>query len=259
MCNYIIRHYWDIKSKSATLKPEWLGNKLQDLSKEQQVIKKIYEQTIGDATNYELLAKSELSEEVIGDYHIQYTYIHKVDPLGRDDKNTRHVTDIEMCITKISKKKLNVTSYWVIVLSVMILGGMWIASGNFSNDSNDSNELIVSKIETKQDIKLQNKKIEIINAKKPIPQKNVLKEKVCSSSLSVGLPTKIGMEKCWQQYIYDRCRDKTKLGFVKYWDKKESIDCVFDNSSKYIDDLLKKERLPSKYKNFFRGEDNEER
>jgi len=258
MCDYIIRHYWDIKSKSATLEPEWLGNKFQDLSKEQQAIKNIYEQTIGDATRYELLAKSELAEEVIGGYHIQYTYIHKVDPLGRDDKKTRRVTDIEMCITKISKKKLNVVSYiyWGIVLLMIILGGWWIASGSFLNNSNTST---VSKIETKQDIKHQNKKVETINVTKPIPQKNMLKEQVCSSSLSVVLPAKSGMEKCWQQYIYDRCRDETKLGFVKYWDKKESIDCIFDNSSKYIDDLLKKEKLPLKYKNFFRGEMNEKK
>ena len=255
MCDYTIKHYWDIKSKSATLEPKWLGNKIENLSKEQQTIKRIYEQTIGDATRYEQLAKNEIPEEIIGDYHIQYKYVHKVDPLGSDDKKTRQVTDIEMCIKKqIKKKPTIIFSLWwlIIVLLILVIGSWWFGSDNSFN-VNENIVISESNNNTKEDIQLQNE--ELKNHK----HNKTLKEEVCSTKLYVKTPEKSGIEKCWQHYVYDRCIDKIKDNFSKYWKDKNDPECTFDSNSKYINDVLKKANLPIKYKKFFQGENDEKK
>ena len=113
-CNYTIKHYWDELEKSTTIEPEWLrsgGN----LSSEKKAIKKLYENTLGNATYYNKLIASKVESEEMNGYKIKYIYLEKDDPLH---KNSRKVTDISMCINipiQLPKKGLLYSTFFILM------------------------------------------------------------------------------------------------------------------------------------------------
>jgi len=232
MRSYIIKHYWDIESKSATLEPKWLSNNTQNLTKEQQEIKELYKQTIGNARRYEDLSTNEIAEEIIDNYCIHYIYRHKLDPLAKDKSKARRVTDIEMRISK-CKKPIN---YILIISTGIVLLGI----GIYLYLDNPQSLGEKHKSHTIFNIVKKDKKLEICLNGNP---------------LYVKEPSKKGLEQCWQRYIYDKCQHKTTDSFQKYWNTIQESDCTFEDTNEYLKDLFKSKQVPyEKYIKFFNNE-----
>ena len=210
MCDYIIKHYWDENTNSATLKPEWLTSG-ESLSKDQEKIKTIYLQTLGDASYYNNLSKMKPTEEDFSDYVVSYTYKDKVDPLHKGTKS-RNATDITMCINK-KKKNMYGGKNVIVVLIVVIL--LILGWQSFS----DNQKIIVK---TKESANPQEKHREVRSSIKNVERKkDTVLSNVCneeSSNLRVKNP-----EKCWEYYVMKRCNGKTDDSFKEWFKRNENI------------------------------------
>jgi len=243
MCDYIIRHYWSEKTKSATLEPKWLASG-EELTKEQQRIKELYAKTIGNSTYYNNLARTKLLEEVIDSFHIKYTYTDKVDPLDNDSK-ARGVTDIEMCI---SKKSANQNKLILFALICILAVGVYVfmhESTTSTFNETFSRELIVAE---------ENISATYLPVNAEISKAKELQNKICArDELNVKLADKI----CWQFYVKERCNNKAKLSYKTWLESSKEAECT--GVTNYSDDdfieIVKKDKKLKleEIENFFKG------
>lgn len=250
MCDYIIRHYWSEKTKSATLEPKWLTSG-EELTKEQQGIKELYAKTIGNSTYYNRLSHTKLAEEIIDDFSIKYTYNDKFDPLGKDS-SARGVTDIEMCISKKSTKqsRLILISLIFIIIAVMYL--------LVSKSIIDNEPEAISNILTIAEKNISSTPVPI---KTEMSRERKLQNKICANE---ELNVKLADKKCWQFYVKDRCDDKTKLSYILWIEHKGNKKSECQGVTRYSDDdfsemeIIKKDKkMPTEIKNFFKGVESE--
>lgn len=251
MCDYIIKHYWDERSSSATLEPEWLGERMENLSKKQQKLKKLYQETLGNAIKYQELTHSKLAQEQIGDFHIRYTYNTKKDPLrkGKPDE-VRQVTDITMCITKTKRKKQSGELFMVLAgVAIAVLIIVFLFNTEEEDPDISSQKERIFKTDTKKDTS------ETLNVYKE-HKKDTVFQKVCKHDFLIKKLTKDGDEECLQLYVTARCKGNTNLGIWEYWKKERDPDCIKDKYDTLVLDIIKHKKLSKKFVNFFKGEEN---
>jgi hypothetical protein len=243
MCKFIIRHYWDEKSKSATVEPAWLTSG-EELSSDKQAIKELYNKTLGDATYYIQLSKEKPKEESIDGYHIKYNYVSKDDPLN----NNRKVTDITMCIDVpfrfLSMKILGI----LVVIILSIIWGMQY----------QSNKAISTEPEEVAKIIEKSKKNVI---KSVVSKKNILAKKtffICNEEWQeFEIRDDKAQTACLQDYFKYYCNNHTKLSLEKWLHSNaSSINCIGIDKISYKK-LTQKSRKKLKHKkkvfNFLKG------
>ena len=249
-CNYTIKHYWDEKTKSATLEPKWISSG-EKLSSEQESIKKLYEKTLGDATYYSKLAESKVEFETINGYKIKYSYLEKDDPLH---KNARRVTDISMCIK--TPMKLPIKSFLISTFFVFItfLVGYYLLNQTTEEPKNKKIELHHDKVQVdavirKNNLVVKDKKEEkfyICNEewKTYIIEDNKGKKDTYQTS-------------CLQSYFTSYCNKKTELISKEWLKQTKDINCigieVFQYDSLKSDTFKRSRKLKKQVKKFLQG------
>ncbi len=239
MCEYTIKHYWSEKTHSATLEPDWLTSG-EKLNKEQQEIKEIYSKTIGSGTRYNHLSQAKIVEEEIGNFHIQYSYIDKIDPLGKDTKS-RGVTEITMCITK---KRGKDSKYIYAGLILVVLAGLLFFVNTISNSIPTDTGIEV--VPQEKILAKENHTPTLIPKEKEPSKSEQLKEEICKNEeLNVKNP-----EACWQYYVYDKCRDKADSAYQKWLKNTTVPECTGVNSYPWESTQTKKrwDDFPDKIK-----------
>lgn len=242
-CNYVIKHYWDEKTKSATLEPEWISSG-EKLSSEQESIKKLYEKTLGDATYYSKLAESKIESEIIDGYKVKYTYLEKDDPLH---KNARRVTDISMCIKtpiKLPIKSFLITTFFVFVTFLL---GYYLLNQNAEESKNQ-------KIESLDKIQIDN-----VKKKKKLVVEDKKEEKfyICNEEWKTYSIGDSAETTCLQSYFTSYCNHETKLISKEWLKQTKNIDCigieVFQYDSLKSDTLKRSRKLKKQVKKFLQG------
>ena len=239
-CDYIINHYWDKKTKSATLEPQWLSSG-EKLSSEQEAIKKLYTKTLGNATYYNKLVNSKKKFEVINGYKIKYTYLTKDDPLS---KNGRKVTDISMCIKRSKQlpiKKFLMGIFFIFFLWVFLLNKGIEApqiqkvqlSKKSQANNHQQNDTVTSKVE-------KTKKFYICNED--------------WKKFSIGDDTETT---CLQQYLTSYCKHETILSSKKWLQNTNVVECTgiieFKYNSLKSRTFKRSKKLKKQVKKFLQG------
>jgi len=242
-CNYVIKHYWDEKTKSATLEPKWISSG-EKLSSEQESIKKLYEKTLGDATYYSKLAESKIESEIIDGYKIKYSYLEKDDPLH---KNARRVTDISMCIKtpiKLPIKSFLISTFFVFVTFLL---GYYLLNQNAEESKNQ-------KIESLDKIQIDN-----VKKKKKLAVEDKKEEKfyICNEEWKTYSIGDSAETTCLQSYFTSYCNHETKLISKEWLKQTKNIDCigieVFQYDSLKSDTLKRSRKLKKQVKKFLQG------
>jgi len=243
-CNYTIKHYWDEKTKSATLEPEWISSG-EKLSSEQESIKKLYEKTLGNATYYSKLAESKVESETRDGYKIKYSYLEKDDPLH---KNARRVTDISMCIKtpiKLPIKSFLISTFFVFAT---FLVGYYLLNQTTEEPKNKKIEL--------------HDKVQVDDATKKnnfvVKDKKEEKFYICNEAWKTYSIEKDDQTTCLQSYLASYCNNKTKLMSQEWLKQTRNLECTGITMFKY--DFLKSDtfnkrsgKLKKQVKKFLQG------
>ena len=242
-CNYIIKHYWDEKTKSATLEPEWISSG-EKLSSEQESIKKLYEKTLGDATYYSKLAESKVESETRDGYKIKYSYLEKDDPLH---KNARRVTDISMCIKtpiKLPIKSFLISTFFVFVT---FLVGYYLLNQTTEEPKNKKIELH-DKVQVDAAIKKNNLVVK---------DKKEEKFYICNEEWKTYSIGDSAETTCLQSYFTSYCNHETKSISKEWLKQTKDINCigieVFQFNSLKSDTFKRSRKLKKQVKKFLQG------
>ena len=242
-CNYIIKHYWDEKTKSATLEPEWISSG-EKLSSEQESIKKLYEKTLGDATYYSKLAESKVKFETIDSYKIKYSYLAKDDPLH---KNARRVTDISMCIKIPIKFPIRsfLISFFLVFVTLLI--GYYLVNQKTEESKNQKIELLdkvqVDNVKKKNELAVKDKKEE--------------KFYICNEEWKTYSIGDSAETTCLQSYFTSYCNHETKSISKEWLKQTKDINCinieVFQYDSLKSDTFKRSSKLKKQVKKILQG------
>jgi len=239
--SWIIKHYWNEKTKSATLEPSWLTSG-EKISSEQERIKQLYNQTLGNLNYYNTLSSKKIPHEVIDGFNIEYKYKTKKDPLNPE--GNRMVTDIEMIVSKQKSYFKYLILLFVMLVTIII---MYV----FTENEEDA----VS-------IKENKKSIQEIHSLAPASNiKNIKKKEIkfniCNYQ-DLSIKNDDDATKCLKSYLENYCNRKIKYNLNKYLQTKP-LKCWA------IENLNLKELSLKKYtkkeqcaiKNFLEGKKNE--
>jgi len=235
-CNYTIKHYWDIQTKSATLEPEWLASG-DELSLEKEAIKSLYKKTLGNAIYYNKLIASKIESEMIDDYTIKYIYIEKDDPLS---ENSRKVTDITMCIT-LPMKLPSIGLFLSVFFIFLGIGvGYFFLPWNEETPKKQEKPTNNYQIKTKSTLLEKPKQFYICNKE--------------WKAYAIGDNHETA---CLQDYLTLYCNKKTELTTEKWLADTKSINCIGIDKFNYksiTSEVLKRSKKQKKHvKKFLQG------